>query len=135
MEATLKSGDFEGQYQDSNGPRGTIKLSIAVDKKKVNGRCNLVIRDTDEPGIYDGDAEGSFKGNGLRLKMTLRRLILPDDQTQQDETYEEPPVVLESDIIVKDASSFAEQAIYGIVSASPGSGLGGGVFIAWSFKE
>ena len=124
MEEKIKSGSFEGPYLDANGYRGTLKLSLAVDDVKISGNCHLTLRDTDDPLIYSGSVEGDFKAESLTLKLNL------NDPSPKDDSF----LSLETNLVVSDASSFAVQAIYGIISASPGSGLGGGVWIGWIFK-
>ena len=115
--AKLEPGVWQGEYLDVRGIRGKLRFELRSVENVVTGEFELRLVSRGRPVVHTGKVQGKVDGSDLR--MTLRG---------QEE-------VLEYNAQLRDAGSYAKQAMIGTVLTSPGSEGAGGVWIAWRFAR
>jgi hypothetical protein len=107
---------------DVKGYRGSLELNLSVDNDRVTGNYVLTIKDMDAAQVIRGELQGASSEKGLSLSLRM------SDSKKN-------AVDLAYDSQVSNAGTFAEQSIYGIVTAPPQTEFGGGVWMAWHFQK
>jgi hypothetical protein len=135
---SLIPGHFKGSYFDVVGYRGDISLNIAVAGGEYHGDIELCLRDTDAPYILKGEidqfsfaappitSESVMPAGTFRVRLTRAKKL--------DNKRKESGSAI-STLFLRSASSFASQAIFGVMSPDSVNRLGGGIWIAWMFKR
>ena len=113
----LEPGVWEGEYLDVRGLRGKVRFVLRSVDKAVSGEFEMSLVTRGRPLVHKGSLEGSVDGTNVRL------------------TLKGPAQVLEHVAEVREAGSYAKQALIGVVRTSPGADWGGGVWIAWRFAR
>jgi hypothetical protein len=113
----LEPGVWQGEYLDVRGIRGKLRFELRSVENGVTGEFELRLVSHGRPVVHTGEVQGKVDGSDLR--MTLRG---------QEE-------VLEYNAQLRDAGSYAKQAMIGTVLTSPRSEGAGGVWIAWRFAR
>lgn len=112
-----ESGEWEGEYIDAGGHRGRLSLRLDASADRVTGSYELTLRAEDSPQIIRGNIEGVQSEDRLELQLRL-------GESREEMTYSAQ---------VSSARTYAEQAMFGLVTAAPGSDFEGGVWIAWRY--
>jgi hypothetical protein len=114
----LESGEWEGEYIDAAGHRGKLSLKLEATSERVTGSYELAVRAEDRQQIIRGEIEGLHSENRVEMQLRLG----------------ESKEAMKYSAQVSSARSHAEQAMFGLVSAAPGSDFEGGVWIAWRYR-
>lgn len=114
----LESGEWEGEYIDAAGHRGKLSLKLDASADRVTGSYQLTLRAEDRPQIIRGDIQGVHSEDRLEMQLRL-------GESREEMKYSAQ---------VSSARTHAEQAMFGLVTAAPGSDFEGGVWIAWRYR-
>lgn len=130
---TFEPGEWEGEYIDAYGYRGTLRLSIASDGEKLSGKYELTVRSEDQPQTFGGAVQGSVARSATGSDRVQMQLNLGPEGKGDAQT-------ITYDAVVRPAGTFAKQALFGMVESAPTSDIaqanfGGGVWVAWLFDK
>lgn len=119
----LQSGEWEGEYRDVNGFFGDISMRIGSDDEEFTGVFELTLfkpamTDDDEPRSIDGRIHGDVREDKVAFEVT------PVEKSEEPLRYTGT---------MRDAGSYAKQALFGSVDPIAATNFGGGVWIAWLF--
>lgn len=115
----LIPGDWEGEYLDAYGHRGQLRMTLEESDGSVKGSYELTIADEDQADIQRGEIVGSIERGVVGLSFGS----------------EKGDIRVEHKAQIRHAGGYALQALVGVVDPVPGTGLGGGVWIAWRFGQ
>lgn len=120
------AGLWQGRYMDVRGYEGQLELQLKNSGDQVDGIFHLSLLNEGTPNIIRGKISGSVKEgkNGNVLHAT----ILP-----QREKHDVQPVSVE--ILLSDAGSYAEKAMYASFTQQVHPDLTAGVWMAWRFTQ
>ncbi len=113
----LEAGEWRGEYLDVYGRHGKLTLRLAGVGAGLAGEYELTLRSEDAPQVLRGRVRAVPVETGVRFEL---------DQEKG------APLAFHAQ--VRPAGGHAQQAIVGLVDAPAGSGLGGGVWIAWKYS-
>ena len=119
-EHKLLPGNWEGHYLDVRGYRCNLKLSIKSEQERLSGKFQLEIpRGLHDSQTLQGGLSGEIKGEEVSL-------ILEIGKKNDGLNYRAQ---------LSDAGSHATQALYGNVVSTLNRDFGGGIWIAWRYKD
>lgn len=114
----LRPGEWRGEYRDVNGFSGELSMDLESDDEEFSGSFELTIADEDEPVEIDGRVRGTVRDGEVAFEVLLAKMgDKPLEYTGE----------------LRDAGSYAQQALIGSVAPAADLNLGGGVWIAWRF--
>ena len=114
----MNAGRWEGDYIDIEGHRGRVELTITHSGTTLGGTFTLALATEDKPERYDGAITGTVEGETVVLQLETER-----------------QAVIVCRLQVAEPVAHAEQAAYGVVDETPKLKLGGGVLMAWRYKQ
>ncbi|MET0464870.1 MAG: hypothetical protein ABW007_17030 [Chitinophagaceae bacterium] len=121
--STILPGTWEGDYIDVRGYKGILEMKIEARESELSGQFKLTVKDIDKPQIFEGSLKGESNEKETRLS-----LMIYDKESSQDLQFSH-------EIKITDAGTYASQCFYGMVTSVEKSVFGGGVWIAWHFKN
>lgn len=126
-ELKLLSGDWDGEYTDSYGHKGKLRFKMDVKETNVLGDFELTVKKPDKPWKVAGKMKGVIqKGNNIEFTLEI-----PDTEKGVEST----PKQAKFKAHLRSAGSYAHQSLIGIADKMPMKNFGGGVWVAWRFKE
>lgn len=112
-------GNWKGRFLDANGFEGKLKLQITGSEGNLTGRYSLSIRGEHEPFETQGEITGTIVGSEVMLTLHLSGV----DADVQLEGQSVP------------SRGYAKHCMFGRMMPARRHNLGGGIWIAWQFKD
>ena len=116
---TLQTGEWEGEYIDVYGHRGTLHMTLEDSAGSLSGKYELTIQSEDKPKVMTGEITGVVEGDSVGLTLAMGK----NAEKAEYRAW------------IRHAGGFALQSLVGFVDPIPGSGFGGGVWVAWRFGK
>jgi len=114
----MKTGQWEGDYTDVEGHRARIQFKITETGASIRGEFQLILSTEDQAERYQGNLTGSANGDAIILHFKMES--------------GEPMVCT---LRLQEPAAYAQEAVFGVVASVPSLKLGGGVLIAWRFRD
>ncbi|MFW9846478.1 MAG: hypothetical protein ACFFD6_07010 [Candidatus Thorarchaeota archaeon] len=119
-----KTENWQGEYIDVFGHRGRLKLALTTLEEKVSGKYEFVLRTEDKAETKRGDIKGYAKGADIELDLIHNPASNKGKSAEHRHSAK-----------ITSAGSFAEKVMVGKAKGLPEANLGGGIWIAWRFKD
>jgi hypothetical protein len=115
----LQNGLYQGKYLDIRGREGFVKFDLNVEGEKVFGKYEMDILDEHSSDKITGELSGRIVEDNIELELSRGKEKLSMKYSAR----------------FASAMPYGEQALFGQVSDVQSKKLGGGVWIAWRYRN